>query len=63
MYKSSNGLIEKTKEILTNPKAKEETRQKSKDLFKNKIDINNFFYWLISEYPKSVLNYKNNSTI
>ena len=63
MYKSSNGLIEKTREILTNPKAKEETKQKSKDLFKNKIDINIFFYWLISEYPKSVLNYKNNSTI
>ena len=63
MYKSSNGLIEKTKEILTNPKAKEETKQKSKDLFKNRIDINIFFYWLISEYPKSVLNYKNNSTI
>ena len=63
MYKSSNGLIEKTREILTNPKAKEETKQKSKDLFKNKIDINIFFYWLISEYPKSLLNYKNNSTI
>ena len=63
MYKSSNGLIEKTREILTNPKTKEEKKQKSKDLFKNKIDINIFFYWLISEYPKSVLNYKNNSTI
>ena len=63
MYKSSNGLIEKTKEILTNPKAKEEAKQKSEDLFKNKIDINTFFYWLISEYPKNLLNYKNNSTI
>ena len=33
------------------------------DLFKNKIDVNNFFYWLISEYPKSVNNYKNDPTI
>ena len=63
MYKSSNRLIEKTREILTNPKAKEEAKQKSEDLFKNKIDINTFFYWLISEYPKNLLNYKNNSTI
>ena len=63
MFKSSNGLIEKTREILINPKAKRETKQKSTDLFKNKIDINNFFYWLISEYPKNIINYKNNSTI
>ena len=63
MFKSSNGLIEKTKEILTNPKGKVETKQISLDLFKNKIDINIFFYWLITEYPKSVNNYKNNSTI
>lgn len=63
MFKSSNGLIEKTREILTNPKGKVETKQKSLDLFKNKIDINIFFYWLITEYPKSVNNYKNNSTI
>ena len=63
IYKSSNGLIEKTREILTNLKVKEEIKQKSKDLFKNRKDINIFFYWLISEYPKSVLNYKNNSTV
>ena len=63
MFKSSNGLIEKTKEILTNPKVKKETKQKSIDLFKNKIDVNNFFYWIISEYPKSINNYKNNSSV
>ena len=63
MFKSSNGLIEKTREILTNPKRKIETKQISLDLLKNKIDINIFFYWLITEYPKSVNNYKNNSTI
>ena len=63
MFKSSNGLIEKTREILTNPKRKIETKQISLDLLKNKIDINIFFYWLITEYPKSINNYKNNSTI
>ena len=63
IFKSPNGLIEKTKEILTNPNAKIETKQKSIDLFKNKIDINNFFCWLISKYPKNIINYKNNSTI
>ena len=60
MFKSSNGLVEKSREILMNPKSKKETKQKSIDLFKNKIDINIFFYWLISNYPKSIIDYKNN---
>ena len=60
MFKSPNGLIEKSIEILINPKAKKETKQKSIDLFKNKIDINIFFYWLISNYPKSIIDYENN---
>tara|TARA_X000000950_G_scaffold40720_1_gene44359 strand:- start:900 stop:1946 length:1047 start_codon:yes stop_codon:yes gene_type:complete len=60
MFKSPNGLIEKSREILINPKAKKETKQKSIDLFKNKIDINIFFYWLISNYPKSIIDYENN---
>ena len=60
IFKSSNGLVEKSREILMNPKAKKETKQKSIDLFKNKIDINIFFYWLISNYPKSIIDYKNN---
>ena len=63
MFKSSDGLIKKAKEILTNTKVKKEAKQKSIDLFKNKIDLNNFFYWLISEYPKSKNNYKNSSPI
>ena len=33
MFISSNGLIKKTKDILTNPKVKKETKQKSIDLF------------------------------
>ena len=60
MFKSSNGLVEKSRQILINPKAKKEIKQKSIDLFKNKIDINIFFYWLISNYPKSIIDYKNN---
>ncbi|MFL3005434.1 MAG: DUF354 domain-containing protein [Candidatus Neomarinimicrobiota bacterium] len=60
IFKSSNGLVKKSREILMNPKAKKETKQKSINLFKNKIDINIFFYWLISNYPNSVIDYKNN---
>ena len=60
IFKSPNGLIEKSREILMNPKAKKETKQKSIDLFKNKIDINIFFYWLISNHPNNVIDYKNN---
>ena len=62
-FSSSNGLIKKSRDILTNPKMKKETKQKSIDLFdKKKIDINIFFYWLISRYPKSIIDYKNNLT-
>ena len=60
---SSNGLIKKSRDILTNPKAKKEAKQKSIDLFDKKIDINIFFYWLISNYPKSIIDYKTNLTI
>ena len=62
-FNSSNGLIKKSRDILMNPKAKKEIKQKSIDLFNKKIDINVFFYWLISEYPKSINICKNKSTI
>ena len=62
-FNSSNGLIKKSRDILMNPKAKKEIKQKSIDLFNKKIDINVFFYWLISGYPKSINICKNKSTI
>ena len=61
-FSSSNGLIKKSRDILANPKAKKEAKQKSIELFDKKIDINIFFYWLISRYPKSIIDYKNNLT-
>ena len=54
IFNSSEGLIEKSIEILKNPKIKNETKQKSLSLFENKIDVNDFFLWLISNYPKSI---------
>ena len=62
-FSSSNGLIKKSRDILANPKAKKEAKQKSIELFDKKIDINIFFYWLISKYPKSIIDYKTNLTI
>ena len=62
-FSSSNGLIKKSRDILANPKAKKEAKQKSIELFDKKIDINIFFYWLISKYPKTIFDYKPNLTI
>ena len=60
IFKSPNGVIEKTRKILENQKIKKKQKQKSLDLMKNKIDINDFFYWLISGYPNTINSYKNN---
>ena len=43
-----------------NSKVKKQTKQKSQDLIKNKVDLNILFYRLISGYPDTVTNYINN---
>ena len=58
IFNSPEGLIEKTKEILKDKGLKKKTKKKSMQLLKNKTDLNDFFFWLISEYPNSVHNYK-----
>ena len=58
IFNSSEGLVEKTIEILKNKELKNRTRKKSLQLLKNKTDLNDFFFWLISEYPTSVRKHK-----
>ena len=62
IFKSSDGLIEKAINILNNSKVKKQTKQKSQDLIKNKMDLNILFYRLISGYPNTVKNYINKSS-
>ena len=62
IFKSSDGLIEKAINILNNSKVKKQTKQKSQELIKNKMDLNIFFYRLISGYPDTVSNYINKSS-
>ena len=58
IFNSPRGLVGKTKEILKDKELKKKTQKKSMQLLKNKTDLNDFFFWLISEYPNSVHNYK-----
>ena len=52
IFNSSEGLIEKSIEILKDKELIKKTRKKSLLLLKNKPDLNNFFFWLISQYPQ-----------
>ena len=54
IFNSSEGLAKKSIEILRDEDLRNENKQKSLQLLKNKTDLNDFFYWLISEYPDSV---------
>ena len=51
-------LVEKAIEILKDDQLKNKTKKKSLQLLKNKTDLNDFFFWLISEFPTSVNKYK-----
>ena len=54
IFNSSEGLAKKSIEILRDEDLRNKNKQKSLQLLKNKTDLNDFFYWLISEYPNSV---------
>ncbi len=58
IFNSPKGLVKKAKEILRDKELKKRTKKRSIQLLKNKTDLNDFFFWLISEYPNSVHNYK-----
>ena len=58
IFNSSEGLVEKAVEILKDDQLKNKTKKKSLQLLKNKTDLNDFFFWLISEYPNSINKYK-----
>jgi uncharacterized protein len=52
-YRTSNGILEKAKLILSQPSLKEELRFKCKELLHTKIDVTAFLVWFIENYPKS----------
>ena len=63
IFNSSNGLIEKIRELLENPNIKKNHQQKSIEIMKNKIDVNKFFTWIILGYPRTLTELEKNSNI
>jgi len=53
---SSEGIVEKAKQILKDNELKKKTKKKSLQLLESKASLNDFFFWLISEYPNSIQN-------
>ncbi len=52
-YRSSEGVLEKALDVVTNPKSKAEFRQKVQKLYADKIDVTAFLVWFIENYPAS----------
>jgi uncharacterized protein len=52
-YRNQDGVIEKAEEILNNPEAKKELKLKLAALGKNRIELTDFLFWLITRYPES----------
>lgn len=51
--KTSQGLMDKIKEILSITNYKSEWQKRSLEIFKEKIDITSFMLWFIENYPNS----------
>lgn len=60
LYRNSNGLIERAVEIMKDPQFKEQFKEKSKNIIKNKTDITGFLVWFVENFPTSFAEIKKN---
>lgn len=52
-FKSSEGVLAKTKEMLNNPVAQDQHRLNAERYLKTKINLTRFLVWFIENYPES----------
>lgn len=52
-FRHEEGVLEMALEILNNPNAKSFLKEKLKELNKSRIDLTDFLFWLIINYPNS----------
>ena len=60
IYHSSEGIIKKTVEILSDGRSKESQKRRCRFSLKDNIDVNKFINWFIINYPDSFEQLKNN---
>ncbi len=53
-FTSSNGVLNKIKELLDNTNLKEEWQQKRMNLLNDKIDVSEFTFWYVKNFPDSM---------
>jgi predicted glycosyltransferase len=53
-FNSSQGVLEKSIELISDNDSKENFKRKSQEAFKEYINVSNFITWLIENYPESV---------
>jgi predicted glycosyltransferase len=64
-FATSEGVLEKVKEILSNPELSKDNQAKRATLLKDKIDLTGLLVWFVENYPasfktlKSDLEYQN----
>jgi predicted glycosyltransferase len=59
-FRNTNGLMQKTVELIKNNNIKKESKLKSSRLISDHIDLTAFFVWFIENYPLSVKIIKEN---
>jgi uncharacterized protein len=59
-FRNSNGVIEKTTELLNDPLLKEKSREKSKKMILEKIDLTAYLVWFMENWPESFALLKEN---
>jgi uncharacterized protein len=53
LYRTSDGIIERSLEIVKDPAYKENFKKKSREIIKDKIDVTAFMVWFMENYPQS----------
>ena len=53
LFRTSDGIIQRSLEIVKDPQYKEKFKAKSKEIIKNKIDVTAFMVWFIENYSES----------
>jgi len=53
-FRNTDGIIEKTEELLDNPNLKKEFIARRDKMLSDKINVTDFLIWLIDQYPESL---------
>ncbi|MGB4094454.1 MAG: hypothetical protein WBJ99_01295, partial [Bacteroidales bacterium] len=59
-FRNSDGVLEKSIELLNTPNLKQEYQQRRQKMLSDKIDVTAFMVWFVENYPESAKIMKEN---